>query len=56
MQSRGAIYRRPPLLPTFIVIDPILTFTLPEDRCRHWFNGHWDWKPSPDGEKKLVYI
>ncbi|MEQ8785767.1 MAG: hypothetical protein RIC55_05690 [Pirellulaceae bacterium] len=44
------------LLPAFILIDPILTFTLPEDRCRHWFIGHWDWRPNPDGGKSLIYI
>jgi hypothetical protein len=44
------------MVPTVIVIDPILTFTLPEDEDRHWFIGHWDWKPSPDGTTTLVYI
>jgi hypothetical protein len=46
----------PVLVPSLVVVDPILTFTLPEDSGRHWFIGHWDWRPSPDGKKTLIYV
>lgn len=44
------------LIPSVVLIDPILTFTTSEYEDRHWFIGHWDWKPSHDGAKTLVYI
>jgi hypothetical protein len=43
-------------IPGLLVIDPILTYTLPADENRHWFIGHWDWRESPEGTKKLVYV